>query len=133
MKVDLKQLQKVILELEKDYCKYIINTSNDGDYKPISADDKTAALAFSDLLQDLEECFLQFGEIYSGDLDKMDKLTKYNISSSYVQTMRYYASFLLRELDNMGNYDDEPFDGYWYLYKAFMKLDGCCPSRERRI
>lgn len=132
MKVDLKQLQNVILELEKDYCKYIINTSNDGDYKPISADDKMAALAFADLLQDLEECFLQFGEIYSGDLDKMDKLTKYYISSSYVQTMRWFASFLLRELDNTDD-EGEQFHGYNYLYWAYKELDKCCPSRERRI
>lgn len=133
MKVDLKQLQKVILGLEQDYCKYIINDSNNDDYKPISVNDKTVALAFADLLQDLEECFLQFGEVYSGNLDKMDKLTKYNISSSYVQTMRWFASFLLRELDNMNEYDGEPFHGYWYLFDAYKKLDECYPSRERRI
>lgn len=132
MKVDLKQLQNVILELEKDYTNYIINNSGGDYYRPITSKDEAAALAFADLLQDLEECFLQFGETYSSNIDEMDKLTKYNISSSYVQTMRWFASFLLKELGN-NTYIKPPFNGYWYLLYVYLKLDKCCPSREKRI
>lgn len=132
MKVDLKQLQKVIVELEEDYTKYIINNPGDDYYVPITSKDEVAALAFADVLQDLEECFLQFGETYSSNIDKMDKLTKYNISSSYVQTMRWFASFLLKELGN-DKYIRPPFNGYWYLIDVYEKLDKCCRSREKRI